>query len=375
VNQPPFAADHLDALLRDAGLDLLLVTGRANVRYLTGGHVNHAYARSADHGDTRHVPLLGVPAGGLDRAFHVGRGDGPQLEAMGSWVADRVETALGGEAAAAGAAERVRQLGLERARIGLELAHLPADAWLGLRSALPYAHFQDATPLLLELRAVKRPDELEHLAAAGRLTAGAIDAVLGAAAARSATTVWAHRAVATEVESRGGVFAFAFLSVGAEPPRYPRERAWGAGELLQIDAGCEVAGYRSDVCRMGARGEPSSLARELYDQCLAVQARIAACARPGVRRGELLAAGREAVAEQRHARYGRSVLHGMGLGHHEQPEFAQPERLLEAGNVVSVEAEFVHPDTGSVKVEDAIAITANGCLVLGSPFGGIRVHG
>jgi len=264
---------------------------------------------------------------------------------------------------------------LERARIGLDLANLPADAWLGLRSALPHAHFQDATPLLLELRAVKRPDELAHLAAAGRQTAAAIDAVARrVAAARGATTAWAHGAVAAEVESRGAAFAFAFISVGAEPPRHPRDRAWRAGELLQVDAGCEVAGYRSDVCRMGARGEPPALARELYGQCLAVQARIAARARAGVRRGELTAAAGEAVAEQPHARWGRAVLHGMGLGHHEQPDFSEPERMLEAGNVLSVEAEFVHPDTGSVKVEDAIAITADGCVVLGSPFGGIRVH-
>ncbi|HEY4026322.1 MAG TPA: hypothetical protein VGO86_07805, partial [Candidatus Dormibacteraeota bacterium] len=58
----------------------------------------------------------------------------------------------------------------------------------------------------------------------------------------------------------------------------------------------------------------------------------------------------------------------------EQPDFGEPGRRLEAGNVLSVEAEFVHPDTGSVKVEDAIAITADGCVVLGSPFGGIRVR-
>ncbi|HEY4024812.1 MAG TPA: M24 family metallopeptidase, partial [Candidatus Dormibacteraeota bacterium] len=52
-----------------------------------------------------------------------------------------------------------------------------------------------------------------------------------------------------------------------------------------------------------------------------------------------------------------------GPRHHEQPDFGEPGRRLEAGNVLSVEAEFVHPDTGSVKVEDAIAITADGCVV------------
>ena len=48
-------------------------------------------------------------------------------------------------------------------RIAVEMCFIPADAYLALRDELPDVEFVDALPMLQELRAVKRPDELEKL--------------------------------------------------------------------------------------------------------------------------------------------------------------------------------------------------------------------
>ena len=42
--------------------------------------------------------------------------------------------------------------------------------------------------------------------------------------------------------------------------------------------------------------------------------------------------------------------------------------------MVSVEVEFRQPEVRSVKIGDAIAVTTGGCVVLGDPFGDLRVH-
>ena len=46
----PFDAKKLDALLEEAGVDLLLATTRHNIRYLTGGRYHHFFLRSTRQG-------------------------------------------------------------------------------------------------------------------------------------------------------------------------------------------------------------------------------------------------------------------------------------------------------------------------------------
>ena len=56
-SQPPFDVARLDDLMLAAGLDVLIVSSKHNVRYLLGGHAN---LFSLTHGCARRRPL---PAG------------------------------------------------------------------------------------------------------------------------------------------------------------------------------------------------------------------------------------------------------------------------------------------------------------------------
>ena len=94
-----------------------------------------------------------------------------------------------------------------------------------------------------------------------------------------------------------------------------------------------------------------------------------ACGRwcgPGLPCRELLVEGERAVAEHRFPQYGKFVAHGIGMVSHEQPNIAPTNaRPLEAGMVLSIETEFIHPEVGHVKIEDAVAVTEAGCEGLG----------
>ena len=51
---------------------------------------------------------------------------------------------------------------------------------------------------------------------------------------------------------------------------------------------------------------------------------------------------------------------------HEQPHITPTNRHpLEPGIVLSIETEFIHPEVGHVKIEDAVAVTESGCEGLG----------
>jgi Xaa-Pro dipeptidase len=362
----PFDAKKLSRLMDQAGLQLLLACTRHNVRYLTGGYYYHFLARAQRFGRTQYLPFVGLPRGRFDETFYVGRVDErSQIETEGLWISHRIATQLGTVNAAEGAIQAARQLGITDGAIGVEMSFLPGDALLALQRGLPDATFVDATPVLDELRAVKTPAEVAFLRTVYDRVAEAIQAAF-AAGRPGMTTAEIARQVEREMAQRDVAFLFAFTCAGPGTLRVPSQARWESGRILHIDAGGEVGDYLADICRMGCLGEPPSLARDLHAACLEVQERVRQTVRAGLSSRELLREGAQAVRDHRLARFGRFVAHGIGMVSHEQPDLsASASRPLEAGMVLSIETDFIHPDVGHVKIADAVVVTENGCDGLG----------
>ncbi len=362
----PFDAKKLDRLMQDAGLDILLACTRHNVRYLTGGYYYHFHANATRMAQTQYLPFVGVPRGRLDRSFFVCRAEERgQVEAAAPWIARRVEAMRGTLPAAEGAIREIQTLGLAEGSVAVELPFLPADAFLALQRGLPKARLVDATPVLDELRAVKTPTELAHLRTVYARVAEAIQAAF-ASGRPGITTAEIARRVEREMAQRDMAFLYALVCAGPGTLRAPSSVRWEPGRILHIDAGGEVGDYLADICRMGCLGEPSVLARNLHSACLDVQGRVRQRVRPGVPCRELLIEGERAVREHRFAPHGKFVAHGIGMVSHEQPNISSTnERPLEAGMVLSIETDFIHPEVGHVKIEDAVAVTETGCEGLG----------
>jgi Xaa-Pro aminopeptidase len=154
--------------------------------------------------------------------------------------------------------------------------------------------------------------------------------------------------VEREMEEREISFLFAFVCAGPGFPRAPSSATWEPGQVLHIDAGGALRDYIADICRMGCIGEPGPLAKELHAACLEVQA------------------GEDAARRYNFSRYARFVVHSIGMVAYEQPEFSHDSsRTLEQGMVLSVETDFLHPEIGHVKIEDAVAVGESGCEGLG----------
>jgi len=362
----PFDAKKLDRLMEDAGVNLILACSRHNVRYLTGGYCYHFLSRAPRFGRSQYLPFVGLARGRLDQAFYVGRVDEQsQIETEGLWIPHRFASTVGTLNAAERAVQAARQLDTTRGRIGVEMSFLPADAFLALQRGLPDATFVDATSVLEELRAVKTPAELAHLRTVYDRVAEAIGAAFGAGRP-GITTAEIGRYVAREMALRNLAFLFAFTCAGPGTLRVPSSAPWEPGRILHIDAGGEEGDYLADICRMGCLGEPSPLARDLHAACLEIQGAARKQVRAGVPCREILVEGERALRAHRFAAYGRFVAHGIGMVSHEQPDVSPTNaRPLEVGMVLSIETEFIHPAVGHVKIEDAVAVTENGCEGLG----------
>jgi Xaa-Pro dipeptidase len=362
----PFDAKKLNRLMEEAGLQLVLACTRHNVRYLTGGYAYHFLSRAPRFGRSQYLPFVGLPRGRFDEAFYVGRVDErSQIETEGLWISHRIATPVGTVNAAEGVIPAARRLGITEGTIGVEMSFLPGDALLTLQHGLPQVTFVDATPVLEELRAVKTPAEVAHLRTVYDRVAEAIQAAF-AAGRPGLTTAAIARRVEQEMVQGNVAFLFAFTCAGPGTLRVPSSVPWESGCVLHIDAGGEEGDYLADICRMGCLGEPSSLARDLHAACIEVQGRVRKMVRAGLPCRELLIEGERAVREHRFSSYGRFVAHGIGMVSHEQPLVSPTNsRPLEAGMVLSIETDFIHPEVGHVKIEDAVAVTDQGCEGLG----------
>ena len=246
--------------MAERGTGPVLATTRHNVRYLTGGCYHHFVERTGRSGHAQYLSVVGQTAD-LRQAFHVGGGDEATLIARfgGLWIEERL-TAVRRQAMTAGStlqgASALERRGLAGARIGVEFPFLPADAFEALRRRLPSATFVDASPLLGELRAIKRPDELDLLRRSHRIMGEAVAAAMTGVRPGASTQELAA-AVERGVGARGAAFLYCLASVGprmmrarpralgVRPPPAPRRRLRGRRlRLGHLPQGLDRSGPR-----------------------------------------------------------------------------------------------------------------------------------
>jgi Xaa-Pro dipeptidase len=157
--------DKVRARMAAVGLDLLLVTHPPNLCYLTGYNTfavgRHACLLLPPRGE----PVIQVSAMAIPAALFTGWLE--RIEPYDWHEVDRIPERI---------AALVREQGLERARIGLELARLLARIHAEVRRHLPGATFEDASGLVFDVRLVKSPAELDCMRRAARMTVAGIEA-------------------------------------------------------------------------------------------------------------------------------------------------------------------------------------------------------
>jgi Xaa-Pro aminopeptidase len=371
----PFATKKLDRYLEEAGIDVLLATSKHNVRYLLGGHHHHFFDFADAIGVSRYLPVVVYPCGRpADAAYIANRNEkdalairqreGPEL-----WVPTILAASSGAGDAMSLAMRHLRAVPQTPRRIGIEGAFLPWDAACVLRDSFPDAVLVDVNRPLERLRAVKTQQELNLLRRASELVVEAMTATV-ATHGPGATKREIEATLRREETARGLVFDYALVTVGTDLNRAPSADRWNEGDILSLDSGGNLDGYIGDLCRMAVMGEPDSELEDLLAEVRQIQDSARQAIRAGVRGGDVFAAGEAAVAQSALRTSLAFVAHGMGLVSHEAPRLTDKGPIpypaddadapLEAGMVLSVETTLTHPRRGFIKLEDTVAVTADG---------------
>ena len=178
------------------------------------------------------------------------------------------------------------------------------------------------------------------------------------------------------------IWALALVGPNAAFPHGNQEdREVVAGDLVLVDTGGALHGYRSDITRTWAVGTPGAEAAKAWQVVADAQRAALSVMRPGVTCGTVDNAARAVIAE---AGYGAGyealthrVGHGIGLQVHEAP-YLRPDnaRVLEPRMTMSNEPGIYRRGEFGVRLEDIVAITDDGVEVFGplsksleQPFG------
>jgi Xaa-Pro aminopeptidase len=285
------------------------------------------------------------------------------------------------------------------AKVSQWLNAVKAQARTGVQAP---AKLVDVRQPLDAMRLLKSPYEIDLMRRSANIAASAHNRAMQAAVPGK----WEY-----EIEAE---FLHAFYSQGAQAPAYTSIVAGGAnactlhynannaqlnvGDLLLIDAGCELDGYASDITRtFPVSGRFSGPQKDLYELVLAAQAAAIEHVSPqhhwnapheaalnvlmdGFIHYGLCQGSREAVLETGSYRqfYMHRTGHWLGLDVHDAGEYKTAGGdwvMLQPGNVLTVEPGcYVRPADNvpehfwniGIRIEDDVLVTANGHEVMTS---------
>lgn len=220
------------------------------------------------------------------------------------------------------------------------------------------------------MRARKTRSEMEVIEKGLRVAEAAFREALKRVDKR--TTEWELALEVDFAARRRGAEAPAFETIVASGrrgalvhARPSRKRLAGAAV---IDWGAIYAGYNTDCTRTLAFGRVPSELVKAHRLVLEARERALAAAGAGVRACEVDRAAREVIEKAGYGKaFGHGLGHGVGLEVHERPHVGPKSRdVLEEGMIFTVEPGIYLPGLGGVRVEDMVLVTAHGVEVLAS---------
>lgn len=340
------------AALKTHGIDALLVTPGADLRYLTGYDALPLERLTCLVLPAEGEPLLVVPA--LEEA--AARVGAPSLE-LKLWAETDDPFAL------------VHSLLGDVGQLAIN-DHMWAARVFALRDAIPTAQIVLGGEITSELRLHKDAAELSELRAAGE----AIDRVHRRMAewlrpGRTEREVGADiaQAIITEGHETVDFVIVASGPNGASPHHEVSDRVIEAGDPVVVDiGGTTPGGYCSDSTRnYVAGGTVDPAYDELYAVLLQAQTAQREYARSGVTAESVDHVGRDIIAG---AGYGSYFIHrtGHGIGQetHEEPYIVQGNtRVLADGMAFSIEPGIYLPGRFGARIEDIVACVDGGLEV------------
>ncbi len=255
-------------------------------------------------------------------------------------------------------------------RLGYEAGHVSVAQWMEIGADLAGLTLAPATDFLVQARRVKDAWEQQQLRQAAALADAALEALrpeirLGQTERQLAARL---EQLLQSLGSEGLSFPtiLGFGPRSALPHSAPSARPLQRGDLIVLDFGAVVNGYRSDMTRSHVAGSALPWQQRMYDTVARAQQAALQLLRPGVSGRTLNEAASAVLQASEFAEHaGPGLGHGVGLILHEQPFMNTAcDTMLQAGEVVTIEPGLYIRGQGGLRIEDDALLVDSGHEIL-----------
>jgi Xaa-Pro aminopeptidase len=277
----------------------------------------------------------------------------------------------------------VRERGYERVGLELSLGTQASDRMVGEPTTYTHDFFhafgaaEDATPLLVQARAVKTAQEVERMRLANELAALAMehvrDRLRPGMKESEAGALWEGFVHGVGTGFQGKVelargFALVWSGPGIRTFTATADRPVQENEPTLFEIWVCVDGYWCDHTKNVCPGALTPAYEDLLDRLLSVYRAAVDHVRPGASLAELDRLVREGLAEAGYpGQPSHPVAHGVGARAHEPPYAHQAGGgTIEEGMVLAIEPGAYWEGGGGLRVEDNFLVTAEGAERLSS---------
>lgn len=336
--------------MKSKDLGALLLTDLADVRWLTGYTGTNGAALAITTGP----PLLATDRRYAEQAAE----ECPEVELV--ITRELIEQLL----------LRLREKGVGSLGVDPTTLSLATFRVIGAHPGMFGIQLKEVEAPLGRLRMIKDIHELEAMRQAGAIAGEAFGQLLDTVRVGQ-TEIHVARTLEALMGELGAADR-AFDSIvaagvnGAVPHHAPTTRPIAAGEMVTIDFGAMVEGYRSDCTRTVIVGaDPQDWQVEVHDAVRRAAAAARAAATPGIKTSEVDAAARQVITASDYGEYFvHGVGHGIGLDIHEPPMLGSATKgKLHSATPFTVEPGIYLPGKGGVRIEDTCVLTDDGLEV------------
>ncbi len=265
-------------------------------------------------------------------------------------------------------AGRLRELGLDGGRIGMDLDYLPVSSHQRMMRTLGNLEMVNTTEEIAAIRVVKAPDEVNRLRHAAQGThRAALDAMRDSRAGETEQAMALRIATGIMASGADAVSFLCFASGHrtALSHAMATEKIVAESEIIRFDIGGTYGAYSSDFARTWSTGSPTALQRQTYAALLGVQRASIEAVRPGVTAEDLYFLCRDEFARAGLRFTMPHIGHSFGIELHESPMLRPGETTkLRAGMVFNIEPSTADEAGSKYHIEDLLEVTENGYRLL-----------
>jgi Xaa-Pro dipeptidase len=264
-------------------------------------------------------------------------------------------------------AESLKDLKLDRSKVGVELEFLPAKDFAVLQKNLPGVHWTAADAIFNKARQIKTANELALLRSLSKLT----DKSLGDALRSSKVGMSEMELAGTLLTSLfgGGAGSYKLMIIASGersqfPNVGPTDRKLQKGDIIRMEIFGQKNGYLTGVCRTAVVDDATPEQYQIWSNLIECKYLVMDLIKPGASCPEVYRKFLQKFSELGFEPIS-FVAHGIGLHLHEEPYMGRyGNETVEVGMVGAFEPLVYIPGRFGMQNKDMFCVTEKGCELL-----------